>query len=158
MFNETESLTLLARCQSASRLFSLQVNFLALLCCNVFKLCHSVLSFQAFLQRSVGNACQNFVACLFASSVVGFDATVGNTRMEQRINLKFLVKLRKSPTECFILLTEVYGEDVMSRPKVFEWHKRFKSGREEVEDDPRSGRPFTTKTDKNIVRVKQMAD
>ena len=76
--------------------------------------------------------------------------------MEQRINLKFLVKLRKSPTECFKLLTEVYGEDVMSRPRVFEWHKRFKSGRKEVEDDPRSGRPSTTKTDKNIVRVKQM--
>ena len=76
--------------------------------------------------------------------------------MEQRINLKFLVKLRKSPTECFKLLTEVYGEDVMSRPRVFEWHKCFKSGREEVENDPRSGRPFTTKTDKNIVRVKQM--
>ena len=146
----------MARCQSASRLFSLQGNFLALLCCNVFKLCHSVLSFQAFLQRSVGNARQNFVACLFAASVVGFDATVGNTRMEQRINLKFLVKLRKSPTECFKLLTEVYGEDEMSRPRVFKWHKRFKSGREEVEDDPRSGRPSTTKTDKNIVRVKQM--
>ena len=78
--NETESLTLLARCQSASRLFSLQGNFLALLCCNVFKLCHSVLSFQAFLQRSVGNARQNFVACLFAASVVGFDATVGITQ------------------------------------------------------------------------------
>ena len=43
----------------------------------------------------------------------------------------------------------------MLRPRVFEWHKRFKSGREEVEDDPRSGRPSTTKTDKNIVRVKQ---
>ena len=117
-------------------LVQLAFNFLALLCCNVFKLCHSVLSFQAFLQRSVG---QNFVACLFAASVVGFDATVGNTRMEQQINLKFLVKLRKSPTECFKLLTEVYYEDVMSRPRVFEWHKRFKSGREEVEDDPRSG-------------------
>ena len=51
---------------------------------------------------------------------------------------------------------EVYGEDVMSRLRVFEWYKRFKSGHEEVEDDPRSGRPSTTKTDKNIVRVKQM--
>ena len=97
------------------------------------------------MQRSVGNARQNFVACLYAASVVDIDATVGNTRMEQQINLKFLVKPRKSPTECFKLLTEVYGEDVKSRPRVFEWHKRFKSGREEVEDDPRSGRPSTTK-------------
>ena len=44
----------------------------------------------------------------------------------------------------------------MSRPRVFEWHKRFKSGLEEVEDDPSSGRPSITKTDKNIVRVMQM--
>ena len=44
----------------------------------------------------------------------------------------------------------------MSRPRVFEWQKRFKSGREEVEDGLRSGRPSTTKIDKNIVRVKQM--
>ena len=27
----------------------------------------------------------------------------------------------------------------MSRSRVFEWHKRFKEGREDVEDDPRSG-------------------
>ena len=72
------------------------------------------------------------MSCLFASTVVGFDATVGNTRMEEQINLKFLVKLRKSPTGCFKLLKEVYGKDVMSRPRVFEWHKRFKSGREKV--------------------------
>ena len=59
---------------------------------------------------------------LFAASAVGFNSTVGNTRMEQPINLKFLVKLRKSPTECFKLLKEVYDKDVMSRPRVFEWH------------------------------------
>ena len=70
--------------------------------------------------------------------VVRLDATVGKSRMEHRINLKFLVKLRKSPNECFKLLKEVYEKDVMSRPRVFAWHKRSKSGREENEDDPRS--------------------
>ena len=35
-------------------------------------------------------------------------------------------------------------------------HKRFKEGREEVEDDPRSGRPSTSRTADNIERVKQM--
>ena len=43
----------------------------------------------------------------------------------------------------------------MSRPRVFKWLKRFKSGREEVEDDPRSGRPSTATPDENIIRVKQ---
>jgi len=49
-----------------------------------------------------------------------------STKMEQRMNLKFLVKLKKSPTECLKLLKEVYCEDVMSRTQIFEWHKRFK--------------------------------
>uniref|UniRef100_A0A672Z370 Uncharacterized protein n=1 Tax=Sphaeramia orbicularis TaxID=375764 RepID=A0A672Z370_9TELE len=44
--------------------------------------------------------------------------------MMQRSNLKFLVKLGRSPTVCLKLL-------------LFEWHKRFKRGREEVNDDPK---------------------
>ena len=76
--------------------------------------------------------------------------------MEQRINLKFLVKLRKTPIECFKLLKEVYGEDVMSIMQIFEWHKRFEKGREEVEDDPKTGRPSTMRKDKNIIGVKQL--
>ena len=75
--------------------------------------------------------------------------------MEKQINLKFLVKLRKTPTECYKLLKEVYGENVMLRTQFFEWHKCFEKGREEVEDNPKTGQPFTTRTDENITRVKQ---
>lgn len=75
---------------------------------------------------------------------------------EQRYNLKFLVKLGKTPTESLKLLQEVYGDDAMSRPRVFEWHKRFASGRETVEDDPKSGRPSLTRTDDNIDRVNEL--
>jgi len=32
----------------------------------------------------------------------------------------------------------------------FEWHKRFKERREEVEDDLRSGRPSTNRTQENV--------
>jgi hypothetical protein len=39
------------------------------------------------------------------------------------INFKFLVKLKKSMTETFQLLTETYGEDCMSPARVFERHK-----------------------------------
>ena len=37
--------------------------------------------------------------------------------------------------ECIKLLKDVYGDNLMSRSPVFEWHKRFNEGREEVEDD-----------------------
>ena len=75
---------------------------------------------------------------------------------EQRANLKFLAKLGKTPSESFTMLQQVYREETMSRTRAFEWHKRFKEGREEVEDDPRSGRPSTSRTADNIERVKQM--
>jgi hypothetical protein len=49
---------------------------------------------------------------------VGF---VTGMKIEQRIDLKFLVKLKKkkTPTECFQLLKEVYGDNVMSCMRVF---------------------------------------
>ncbi|XP_018049472.1 PREDICTED: histone-lysine N-methyltransferase SETMAR-like, partial [Atta colombica] len=39
---------------------------------------------------------------------------------------------------------------------VYERHERFKSGRESVEDDERSGRPSTSKTDENINKMREM--
>ena len=75
--------------------------------------------------------------------------------VEQRINLKFLVRLGKTPTEALQLLQEVYGDDTMSRTCLFEWHRKFKEGREEVEDDHRSGKPSTSRTDENVERVRQ---
>ena len=41
----------------------------------------------------------------------------------------------------------------MSRTCLFEWHRRFKKGREEVENDHRSGSPSTNRTDENVERV-----
>jgi len=39
---------------------------------------------------------------------------IPNEKIEQCINLKFLVKLKKYVIESFHLLTDVYGDDVMS--------------------------------------------
>ena len=74
--------------------------------------------------------------------------------VEQRINLKFRARLRKTPTEALKLLQEVYGDDTMSRTRLFEWHRSFKEGREEVEDDHWSWRPSTCRTDEIVERVR----
>lgn len=76
--------------------------------------------------------------------------------LEQRISIKFCVKLNKSASETNHLLKEAYGDEVMSRARVFDWHKRFKEGREDVRDDARSGRPVTHRTDENIQKVKNL--
>ncbi|KAJ8955535.1 hypothetical protein NQ318_001365 [Aromia moschata] len=70
--------------------------------------------------------------------------------MEQRVNLKFLVKLGKTFTEVYAILKEVYGNEYLCRTQVFEWFKRFKEGHETTEDDPRPERPSTSKMDENI--------
>ncbi|KAL4153743.1 hypothetical protein QTP88_001576 [Uroleucon formosanum] len=51
------------------------------------------------------------------------------------------------------MLCEVYGEECLSRARVFEWYKRFYSGREDVEDDDRSGRPTTSSTNENVEKI-----
>ncbi|KAJ8947060.1 hypothetical protein NQ318_019954 [Aromia moschata] len=69
-----------------------------------------------------------------------------SVQMEQRINLKFLVKLGKTFTEPYAML-QVYGNECLFCTHVFEWFKLFKEGRETTEDDPRPGRPSMLKTD-----------
>ena len=54
------------------------------------------------------------------------------------------------------MLRDAYGDSSMSRTRVFEWHKQFVKGREDVEDDPKSGRPCTSTTDTNIKKVWQL--
>ena len=74
--------------------------------------------------------------------------------IEQRYAIKFCVKLNKSATETFASLTEAYGDATLSRTMVFKWHKAFKEGRENVEDDPRSGRPISSTNDQNVEVVR----
>ena len=39
---------------------------------------------------------------------------------------------------------------------IFEWHKRFKEGCEELKDNSRSGRPSTSRTEVNVKRIRQV--
>ncbi|GBN76425.1 hypothetical protein AVEN_46078-1 [Araneus ventricosus] len=54
------------------------------------------------------------------------------------------------------MLVKVYGVDAVSKKCVFEWFKRFRDGKEDVKDEPRSGRPPTSTTSDNIERVRRM--
>ena len=75
---------------------------------------------------------------------------------EQQTNLKFLVRLGKSLTEVLSMFQPVYKEQTSSRATVFLWHKRFREKREDVEDDPRCGRPSTSRNEVNVELVKKM--
>ena len=76
-----------------------------------------------------------------------------SVNVEQRVNVKFCVKLGKFDRATYDLLKIVYGDECLSRTQVFEWFKRFKEGREELGDDQRLCRPSTSKTEANIEKV-----
>ena len=60
--------------------------------------------------------------------------------LEERYAIKLCFKLGKSATETYGMLQTAFRRSCMNRASVFEWHKRFKEGRESVRDDERYGR------------------
>ena len=54
------------------------------------------------------------------------------------------------------MLKEAFGEQALSQARTFEWLKRFKDGRESVEDDKHSGRPSTCTTPEMIAKVREV--
>ena len=61
--------------------------------------------------------------------------------LEQRTNIKFLVKLEKCGNEIREMLVKIYRDNAMKKTAVYKWVKRFSEGRESVTDEERSGRP-----------------
>jgi histone-lysine N-methyltransferase SETMAR len=76
--------------------------------------------------------------------------------MKQRVNIKFCVKLGKTPTETCEMLQTVYGDEALSRSRVSEWFKRFNGRREDLQHDPRSGRPSTSQNADTIANVREI--
>ena len=61
-------------------------------------------------------------------------------REEERYAIKFYSKLGKNARETYGMLQTAFRPSCMNRASVFEWHKRFKEGRESLRDDERCGR------------------
>ena len=67
--------------------------------------------------------------------------------LEERFAIKFCFKLGKNDaTETYGMLQTAFRSSCMNRASVFEWHKRFKEGREYVRDDERCGRSKEVRT------------
>jgi uncharacterized cysteine cluster protein YcgN (CxxCxxCC family) len=79
-----------------------------------------------------------------------------DVKEEQRVAIKFCCKVDFSATKNVKLIQKAYGNVALSRTTTFEWHKRFREGRESVKDDERSRRPTTSRTDDNIAAVDEM--
>jgi len=74
---------------------------------------------------------------------------------EQRVCIKFYVRLGKTGSETFEMLKQAFGDSCMSRSRTFEWFGRFKNGRTSTANDDRSGRPNTTTTPSKVEQVRE---
>jgi hypothetical protein len=61
--------------------------------------------------------------------------------------------LHRSLSETLRIIDEGYGKAAMKKKQVYKWHKGFRDGRANVNDDPHSGRPSTSTNNENMERV-----
>ena len=60
--------------------------------------------------------------------------------LKERYAIKFCFKLGKNATETYGILQTTFRPSCINRASIFEWHRRFKEGRESVRDAERCGR------------------
>ena len=53
-----------------------------------------------------------------------------DVKEEKRVAIKFCCKVDFSATQTVELIQKAYGDAVLSRTTIFEWHKWFREGRE----------------------------
>ena len=82
---------------------------------------------------------------------------LGDT-FEERYAIKFCFKLGENATETYGMLQTAFRPSCMNRASVFEWHTRFKEGRESVKDDERCGRSKQVRTPELIGQIKNFID
>ena len=56
------------------------------------------------------------------------------------INIKFYQKFGKLATETFQMMKQLYCDGALNRRFEYMWHRRFLQGRDNLEDDVRTGR------------------
>ena len=78
--------------------------------------------------------------------------------LEERYAIKLCFKLGINATEMYGMLQTAFGASCMNRASVFEWHKRFKEGRESVREDKRCRRSKKVRTPELIGQIKNFMD
>lgn len=73
---------------------------------------------------------------------------------EQRVVIKFLLKLGKKNSEIIESLQQVFGEVVLCKSSIYEWIKKFQGGLTSVKDVVRSGRPATSRNEENVALIR----
>jgi len=73
---------------------------------------------------------------------------------EQRVCIKFCVRLGKTRSETSEMLKQAFGDSCMSRSQTFEWFGCFKNGRTLTANDDQSGWPSMATTPTKVEQVR----
>ena len=104
---------------------------------------------QLAKRRPCGKVYRVRVIFSWASVIVFGDFLMADLK-EQIACIKFCFLLGKTAAETVTMLREAFKEEALNQAKANEWLSRFKRGDMSLEDQPRSGRPSTSRTDENI--------
>ena len=72
---------------------------------------------------------------------------------ERRVCIRFCFLLGKTAAETVMMFQEAFKEEALSQARVYEWFSRLKCGDMSLEDQPRSWRPSTSRTDENVQKI-----
>jgi transposase len=78
------------------------------------------------------------------------------TKEEMRGVIRFLFAEGVQTVEIIRRMQAQYGDNCLTRSKIYEWTDHFKKGRASVCDGERSGRPSTSRTENNVQAVERM--
>jgi histone-lysine N-methyltransferase SETMAR len=77
-------------------------------------------------------------------------------KFDQRICVKFCVSNRITASKTLEMMQIAFRDNTLSRTQVFDWHKSFKEGSVNVEDEPQSGKPSTATDDNHVTKAKEL--
>lgn len=77
-------------------------------------------------------------------------------KMEQRAVIKFHAKLGTSATRTFEMMQKVYGDNCLSRGRIFDWHRQFREGREDLQDEYRQPKAKKSRTPEIIESAREI--
>ena len=116
-------------------------------------------SFYITLDGDVARPPRACVACMtlvLRHNLPMLNMAESGSNAEQRYAIKLKFKEGESTSNVYIRLQKVYGEHCISRAGVFEWLKRFKTGRTSVDNEPRSGRASTAVNEQTIAQIDKL--
>ena len=96
--------------------------------------------------------------CVYCISCLRFSDIGGMAEVdEQKVCIKFCVRLGKTGSETFEMLKQAFGDLCMSCSRTFEWFGHFKNGRTLTANDDLSGRPSTATTPQKWNRYRRLS-